>query len=244
MTVTRRDQTIVWSLAAVLGLIVVGHVSAEPPPAPQPPAAAPIPATATGPDLPQLMAAFARMSGLEASFVEEKRLGLLARPLESRGRLYFARPGLLLRRVESPQRSEVVITPKELKLRDADGEQVLDLRSRPDIGPFVESLSWLFLGDQKKLSAVYKLEFVPGHDKTPWQLTLVPKADPLVHIVTHIRMLGSGLAVSEIQIREKSGDETLTHIIEANPTRQFSREELLALFGVQPQAAAATGGKP
>src|SRR6185312_8153260 len=61
--------------------------------------------------LSQLMAAFSRMPGLEARFVEEKRIGMLARPLTSSGRLYFARPGLLLRRVEQPQQSEVIITP-------------------------------------------------------------------------------------------------------------------------------------
>lgn len=232
----------------VSSTLLLSNALAEPPPKAAPaPVPAPTPAPPAAPvslDLPQLMAALARMTGLEARFVEQKKLGLLARPLESRGRLFFARPGLLLRRVESPQRSEVVITPKELKLRDADGEQVLDLRSRPDIGPFVESLSWLLQGDQKALSAVYKLEFVPGHDQTPWQLTLVPKADPLVHIVTHIRMIGVGLSVTDIQIREKSGDETLTRIIEANPTRQFSREELTSLFGVQPADTAAVGGKP
>src|ERR1700712_3927458 len=70
--------------------------------------------------LSQLMAAFSRMPGLEARFVEEKHLSMLARPLTSQGRLYFARPGLLLRRVEQPQKSEVLITPQQLTLKDAN----------------------------------------------------------------------------------------------------------------------------
>jgi outer membrane lipoprotein-sorting protein len=184
-------------------------------------------------ELSQLMAAFSRMPGLEARFVEEKRLGLLARPLTSQGRLYFARPGLLLRRVEQPQVSEVVITPQELKLKYANGEQRIDLASRPDVRPFVESLTWLLAGDEKALASVYKLDFVPAQDQGAWQLTLTPKAEPLAHLIAHIRIVGQGLAVSEVQVREKGGDETVTRIVEANPARKFAPSELTSLFGVK-----------
>lgn len=186
-------------------------------------------------ELSQLMAAFSRMQGLEARFVEEKRLGMLARPLSSQGRLYFARPGLLLRRVEQPQPSEVIITPEELKVKDASGEQRIDLASRPDVRPFVESLTWLLAGDQKALAGVYKLEFVPPQAAGPWQLTLTPKAEPLAHLIAHIRIVGQGLAVSEIQVREKGGDETVTRIVEANPARKFTASELRSLFGIKPK---------
>lgn len=185
-------------------------------------------------ELSQLMAAFSRMPGLEARFVEEKRLGLLARPLSSQGRLYFARPGLLLRRVEQPQASEVLITPRELKVKDAAGEQRIDLGSRPDIRPFVESLTWLLAGDEKALASVYKLEFTPPSAAATWQLTLTPKADPLARLIAYIKIVGEGLAVSEIQVREKGGDETVTRIVEANPARKFAASELRSLFGVEP----------
>lgn len=188
-------------------------------------------------ELSQLMAAFSHMPGLEARFVEEKRLGLLARPLSSQGRLYFARPGLLLRRVEQPQVSEVLITPQELKLRDANGEQRIDLASRPDVRPFVESLTWLLAGDEKALASVYKLDFVPPQEHGTWLLTLTPKAEPLAHLIAHIRIVGQGLAVNEIQVREKGGDETVTRIIEANPARKFAASELSSLFGVKPKTS-------
>ncbi|MEY4580625.1 MAG: hypothetical protein RL701_5328 [Pseudomonadota bacterium] len=210
---------------------VVAHASAQAP--------APVPVKD---EFTQLMAAFEHMPGLEASFVEHKQLGLLAQPLENRGRLYFTRPGLFLRRVESPRRSDVIITPKEVKLRDADGEQRIDLASRAEVRPFVQSLTWLLAGDHAALRSVYTIEFVPGHDQTPWQLTLTPKSDPIARLITHMRVLGTGLRVTEIQVRERSGDESITRILEANPERHFSRAELVSLFGVQP--AKAPGGKP
>jgi hypothetical protein len=197
-------------------------------------------------ELSQLMAAFSRMPGLEARFVEEKRLGLLARPLTSQGRLFFARPGLLLRRVEQPQVSEVIITPDELRVKDASGEQKIDLSARPDVRPFVESLTWLLAGDEKALAGVYKIEFSPAppappttpNAAGPWQLTLTPKAEPLAHLIAHIRILGQGFVVSEIQVREKGGDETITRITSANPARKFAPSELTSLFGVKPKSSA------
>ena len=204
----------------------------------QPPAASPsIEQAKAQPvrELSQLMAAFSRMEGLEARFVEEKRLGMLARPLSSQGRLYFARPGLLLRRVEQPQASEVIITPRELKVKDASGEQRIDLASRPDVRPFVESLTWLLAGDEKALAGVYKLEFTPPQAAGPWQLKLTPKVEPLAHLIAHIRIVGQGLAVNEIQVREKGGDETVTRIVEANPARKFTASELSNLFGIAPK---------
>lgn len=188
-------------------------------------------------ELSQLMAAFSRMPGLEARFVEEKRLGLLARPLTSQGRLFFARPGLLLRRVEQPQVSEVIITPDELRVKDASGEQKIDLSARPDVRPFVESLTWLLAGDEKALAGVYKIEFAPSEAAGPWQLTLTPKAEPLAHLIAHIRIVGQGFVVSEIQVREKGGDETITRITSANPARKFAPSELTSLFGIKPKSS-------
>lgn len=187
--------------------------------------------------LESLLAAFSKMPGLEASFVEEKHIGLLAQPLSSRGKLFFARPGMLLRRTESPTRSELVITPKALRMRDDSGEQIIDLNSRPDVRPFVESLTWLLSGNRAALAKVYTLDFQPAHESNPWQLTLTPLVDPLKQLIATIRVRGKGLAVSEIEVREKRGDATVTRIESANPARQFSRVELSQLFGVTPDKA-------
>jgi outer membrane lipoprotein-sorting protein len=219
--------------AAAIGCIVLGLFAGKPNAFAQ---ASPPAAAAETLQLSQLMAAFSRMPGLEARFVEEKHLSMLARPLSSQGRLYFARPGLLLRRVEQPQKSEVLITPQQLTLKDANGEQRIDLASRPDVRPFVESLTWLLAGDEKALSGVYKVEFVPAAAGA-WQLTLSPKAEPLLHVIAYIRVLGQGLAVREIQVREKGGDETVTRIVEANPERKFGAAELASLFGVKPNTS-------
>jgi hypothetical protein len=172
------------------------------------------------------------MPGLEARFVEEKRLGLLAAPLVSRGRIYFTHPGLLLRRIEEPTRSEVVITPSELRIREPGHVEVIDLRSRGDVRPFVESLVWILAGNREALEAAYRIRFERSDAvREAWTLTLVPRRAPLDRLFREIRITGTGLAVNEIRVTETNGDETLTRILEANPARRFSDAEKRRLFG-------------
>jgi outer membrane lipoprotein-sorting protein len=178
-----------------------------------------------------LLTAFARMPGLEAKFREEKQLALLAKPLTSEGTLYFAHPDLLLRRVERPSRSEVLIAHDTLRVRDQAGEQALDLRARKDLRPFIESLTWILAGNEAALRKLYAVEFVPAGPAAPWQLVLKPKAEPLSRLIAELRIQGRGLRVSQIEVRETNGDKTLTHILEANPERKFSAKERETLFG-------------
>jgi hypothetical protein len=63
---------------------------------------------------------------------------------------------------------------------------------------------------------------------------LTPKAEPLAHLIAHIRIVGPGLAVSEVHVKEKGGDETVTRITSADPARKFSPSELSSLFGITP----------
>jgi outer membrane lipoprotein-sorting protein len=217
-------------LAAAQSAPAPSQAAAKPP---QPPAAS-APADADRPvtDVGVLLDSFARMPGLEARFVEEKHIALLARPLESKGRLYFARPGMLLRRVEEPTASEIVITPSQLKMKDGNGEQSIDLRARADLRPFVESLVWLLAGNREALSSVYGFAFEPAGAGKTWRLRLTPKAGPISKLIQYIQVVGTGLAVARVEVRELSGDETITRIVEANPSRRFTPSELQSFFGI------------
>jgi hypothetical protein len=179
-----------------------------------------------------LLSAFAHMPGLEAQFIEEKHIALLAKPLESKGVLYFMQPGLMLRRIVSPRPSEVLITPDSLRMKDARGEQALDLRARADVRPFVESLTWILGGDRKALESVYALQFAPAAGTAPWTLTLTPKGKPVAQIIAAIVITGSGRTVDSVEVRETGGDHALTRIVHADPKRVFSAEERGRLFGI------------
>ncbi len=178
-----------------------------------------------------LLAAFAKMPGLEARFVEEKHMSLLAVPLVSRGRLYFTGPGYLLRRIETPQPSQVLITPSTLVLRDAHESETIDLRSRRDVRLLVSSFVSLLAGDEAGLREAYVVELVE-HAPGSWRMELVPKSAPLTDLIAKIHVVGNGLSVTEIRVVERTGDQTITKLLEVDPKRQFTASERKTLFGI------------
>lgn len=180
--------------------------------------------------LEEILAAFRQMPGLEARFEEEKQLALLAAPMRSSGRMFFAPGGYLLRRIDSPRQAAVVVTPKELRVEEGSKVQRFDLRARADVAHFVQSFLWILSGDATALRAHFQLNFVPNADDSSWVLTLVPKDDRMAFIVKAIQVHGERFEVREVRVEESNGDSTITRILDANPVRTFSSEERQRLF--------------
>lgn len=183
-------------------------------------------------ELTALLRGFREMPGLEASFEEEKTLALLAAPLRSAGTLYYAPGGYLLRRIEAPRRAEIVVTPRELRVVEGAETQRFDLRARADVAHFVQSFLWILSGDEAALRQNFSLAYSPRDDAGAWSLALRPRDERMAYIVKEIVVRGKGAAVREVEVREASGDTTLTKMGETNPARRFSEDELRALFGV------------
>ncbi len=201
--------------------------------------AAPSPTTAD-----ELLALLAEVRGLQAEFVEEKHLSLLAVPLESRGRLYYLHPGFLARHVTAPERTELVITPKTLRMRGEDGEEVIDLRQNDALRVFVTSLVRVLSGDRAGLAEAYEIEFVPAPDDGRWRLRLVPRREPLTKMLRVLELRGVGAAVEELEVQEPNGDRSVTRITAADPRRRFSAAERRQLFGpAAVEAGRAEGGE-
>ena len=205
----------------------------------------------------ELLEGFAEMSGLEARFEEEKFLALLAAPLRSSGRMYFAPPSTLLRRVETPRRQDILIQADQVRISSGEsGEsngngqgpnvqgdvQRIDLAGRGGIRPLVESMIWIFTGDRASLERVYNVDYQQfieadgGGDKGPepsnrWQVRLTPKSAPLSGLIRELLVRGRGPGADTMELVETSGDRTVTHILDADPRREFSPAERLDLFG-------------
>ena len=211
--------------------------------------AAPPQASDTPQDFEALMNAFQKMEGFEARFEETKTLALLIAPLRSSGRLYYAKPSVLLRRVERPRPTDIVITKERIRIRDGSKEQVVDLASHSEARPLVESMLWLFAGDAAALEAEFDLDYrlltrVDTRDEATagegagrgksgleWELRMVPKSASIHKLVKEIRMSGTGSVARLIEMTEPGGDRTLTRIFDSNPDRHFDSEERRVLFG-------------
>ena len=188
-------------------------------------------------DAATLLSKMASLPGLQARFREEKKLALLRAPLISEGHLFYTPPGYLLRRVEKPSASSVLITPKELVVQDAGGTQRIDLRSKPSIKLFVESFTRVLAGDHAALQRVYHLRFTPAAaPDEPWTLELTPQGLPLTELIRSVHMSGQGYAVERVRVLEKGGDVSETQLFDVDPGRQFSPGEHRELFGQAPPA--------
>lgn len=183
----------------------------------------------------ELLEGFARTTGLEARFEEEKSLALLAVPLRSRGRLYFAPPSTLLRRVEEPYPQDVLVVGDQVRISDDSGEKTIDLGARSEVRPLIESMLWIFTGNLEALERTYDVDYQvveSGEEKgRRWQARLLPKHEPLSRIVRELRVSGNGRIADTLELDETSGDRTLTRISDANPMRRFDAAERRALFG-------------
>jgi hypothetical protein len=178
-----------------------------------------------------LLEAMSRVSGLEARFVERKKLALLKAPLVSEGRIYYSEGGHMARVVEKPIASTVRIGPTKLEVIDDTGHKDVDLRSRPDIKTFVESFVHVVAGNYDALSSIYKLSFTPEGDD-PWLLTLEPTSETLAKLVTRLEIRGRGYAVETIRVLEAAGDSTEIVLSDVDPEREFTAEERQKLFGL------------
>jgi hypothetical protein len=182
-------------------------------------------------DARSLLAKMSTVSGLEARFVEKKKLALLKAPLVSEGRIYYTRGGYMARVVEKPIASTVRIGPTKLQVIDDAGKKDVDLRSRPDIKTFVESFVHVVAGDYDALAKVYKLSFASEGDDA-WLLTLEPTSETLSKLVTKLEVRGKGFAPHTNRVLEAAGDSTEIALHSVDPEREFTAEERERLFGL------------
>lgn len=182
------------------------------------------------------------MRGLSASYTEEKHLSLLAVPLRSSGELYYRTDekggrGRLVRVVQKPEPSKLLVTEQELRISDERGTQVIDLRQSDRVRLFVTSLMQVFRGDGEALGRHYEVRYqIVGDEGAAWRLDLTPSKEPLDKILRSLSLRGDGDAVTRIVLTEPSGDRTVTKIRAADPRRVFTRREQREIFGLQPPA--------
>lgn len=179
---------------------------------------------------------FAKMNGLEAQFTEEKHLALLALPLQSKGMLYFLRPGYLARIVEAPEPSTLTITPEQLRMQNRDGVEVIDLRRSDKMRTFITALVHVFAGAETELRKSFTIAFTQdAKNARAWTLTLTPRSKPLDQMMRALVLHGEGEAVVSIEVHEPNGDRTVTTIVAANAAREFTAVERKQWFGIEPR---------
>lgn len=159
--------------------------------------------------LDSVLANFAELPGMQASFREEKHIAVLAAPLVSEGTVAFTPPALLVRRVDSPAKSVLRVDGAELTFDDGTSKEKIDLRRLPAARPFVDAFLGVLRGDATTLRKSFEIgNSLDANGR--WVIELRPRHDPMRKIIREVRMQGRGRALESMTIRETSGDSTHT----------------------------------
>jgi outer membrane lipoprotein-sorting protein len=157
---------------------------------------------AQAPDpLAAVMAALRAVRESRATFVEEREVPELDRPLVARGTLLWRAPDRLEKRTLDPTPELFLVEGDRVTLeRPGRGiRETLHLDTAPEIRPLVEALRATLAGDIDTLRRHHEVTF--GGDPARWRLLLVPRSVRLRGAVQRIALEGQGgfLAVVETQ---------------------------------------------
>jgi hypothetical protein len=158
-------------------------------------------------DLDEVMHLLAARHHGEVSFVEQQFLSLLKRPVESSGELIYDAPNRLEKRTLEPHPESLVLADDVLTVQRGHRTHVLELKSYPQLLPFVESMRATLAGDRGALERVFRLQF--SGSLARWTLVLVPLDAQVAKSVAQIQIDGTRDDLLEIEIRQTDGDRSL-----------------------------------
>jgi hypothetical protein len=157
--------------------------------------------------LADLMHTLSQNQPQQATFVEKRYLSVLNQPLESSGELTFIPPNRLEKRTLKPKPESLIVDGDVLIVEQSNRRHLrVNLRERPDISAFVESIRATLAGDQPALEKVYSIELSGTADK--WRLSLVPRRQEMVRIVSRIQIAGSQGDLATIEFDFADGDRS------------------------------------
>ena len=155
--------------------------------------------------LPDLMHSLAQKKSGKASFTEKKYIGILDKPLESSGELFFEAPNRLEKRTLKPRAESMLLDGDKLTLTLYEKQPLyLRLQDRPEVAALVESIRGTLSGDQATLEKNYAIEFSGAQSK--WQLTLTPVPKALTKVVRQIHIGGADANIKSIAFDQADGD--------------------------------------
>ncbi len=158
-------------------------------------------------DLDEVMHRLAMRHHGQVSFVEQHFLSLLKRPAESSGELIYDAPNRLEKRTLEPRPESLVLVGDVLTVERGNRSRVLDLKSYPQVRPFIESIRATLAGDRGALERAFRLDF--SGSLSHWTLTLVPTDAQVAKNVARVQNEGAGDDLLRVEIRQTDGDRSL-----------------------------------
>lgn len=179
--------------------------------------------------LDRVFASFRSVQNFEASFHEEKKLTLLAKPLRSEGVVYFERTRGLARHTKAPKPQKVLLTESTLKVWNGTTTEDVKLDQSRELSALALSFPRVLRGDRAGLANTFTLK-LQGTDSGFWALTLVPKDASLLRMLNTITVVGERDGVRSITVVESNGDKSTTTFTDVRKNVTKPTADIEALF--------------
>lgn len=183
--------------------------------------------TAVASDVPDLLsliiAQLSEPAVVRASFVQEKRLAVLSRPIVSRGRVIVSRRDGLIWQIEAPLRMSITFSESRIIETDAEGKHRVhsgsDNRVQAEVGRVFRGL---LAADRDILNRYFTLH--AEGDVQHWRIDMTPRSAELGKFIKTLQLSG-GRHIETIRVDESNSDATLIRLRDAVTADSLSADE-------------------
>ncbi len=157
-----------------------------------------------------ILAGLAAQPQKHFSFVQEKKLAMLEKPLVTEGELRIAADRHVTWDIHKPYVMRYEISGDTIREIDANGERTIQTGGNPLAAALSEAMAAAFSGQWQGKE---RLASVTADGKTDnWQLHIQPHSADLQKLVSSIDVQGAQQTITTVQIRESNGDSTLIRL--------------------------------
>ena len=168
-------------------------------------------------DLGRLTALLGRVKSGEATFVEQRRVEMLDRTLESSGKLSFRAPDSFVRETLKPRREKLAVSGNSVTMSIGDRSRTMALDASPEASVIVEALRGTLTGNRETLERLFEATVSGSAER--WSLELVPRDLRLRGQVASVRVSGREGVAREVQVLLADGDRSTMTIEPVAATR-------------------------
>ncbi len=173
----------------------------------------------------EMMAAIAKRSVVQVSFVQTKEMAALKKPLVAEGTLLFVKDRGIIWSQKTPYVEQIILKPNgTVKFLDQSGKETVQPSKSGD--RINAMMNTLFSGDLNQVMALFDLYFENG---TEWRLGMIPKKASMKKGVESMTMVcrKSGI-VKALTMVGSGGTVTMTFEPLANQTVSAEMGAILA----------------
>jgi len=165
-----------------------------------------------------------KVSSIQTDFVQEKNLALFKQKLILKGKIFIQKPGMLSWRVFTPLVYSLVIRGSQISQWDQDTNQVqsISLANNPSFQVAIQQMQNWFSGTYKTMQGDYQIRLI---SQQPLKLEFIPKQSSVArNFIQRVTVLfqDNQEYIKEIDILEKSGDNTLLTFMNARLNQKIS----------------------